>query len=64
MTSSEARNASASGHIKYLVERVEQQRADDDEGALREIDRSGDPVDQREAERDECEGAALQQVRR
>jgi len=42
------------------MERVEQERADDDEGALRQIDRARDPENQREAERNECERTALQ----
>ena len=64
MTSSEARKASGKRPLQLLVERVEQQRADDDERALREIDRPRDAIDQREAESDECERASLKTVRR
>src|SRR6185312_13219573 len=49
----------AEREVECLLKRVERQRAEDDERALREIDRAGDAVNERKTQRDECENAAL-----
>ena len=50
------------GPAQRLLQRVHRQRADDTEGALREIDHAGDAINQRKAQCDDGKDTALEQT--